>query len=242
MYNDNLAISILDTIKSIGLSYWLFDVIKLITVVITSSIVGIERANKRHSAGFRTFLISGIIGVLSGIADTCVFAIVSVPLPLISAATILGVTTISSKSVIISSKAQTLGLTTALALWCNVILSIMIGFGQFIIAIIAFLVLMFSVSCLPALEKYLKNRSNHFEFHIEIFNATDLKTLVKTMRELGLIIDRIEKNQVYSETGLNAYTFMVSIASAELKHYKTHKEIIEALGTLDYVYYIEEIE
>lgn len=32
-----------------------------------------------------------------------------------------------------------------------------------------------------------------------------------------------------------------SIDSAELKKYKTHKEIIEALKTLDYIYHIEEM-
>ena len=31
------------------------------------------------------------------------------------------------------------------------------------------------------------------------------------------------------------------ISNEELKNYKTHKEIIDALSTLDYIYHIEEI-
>lgn len=62
-----------------------------------------------------------------------------------------------------------------------------------------------------------------------------------TIRELGLVIDEIEANPAYINSGLSVYSIAVSIYSKELKKYKTHKEIIEALRSLEYVYYIEEM-
>ena len=54
-------------------------------------------------------------------------------------------------------------------------------------------------------------------------------------------IDDIESNPAYINSGLSVYTIAISISSAELKKYKTHSEIIEALKTLSYVYHIEEM-
>ena len=58
---------------------------------------------------------------------------------------------------------------------------------------------------------------------------------------MGLRIDDIELNPAYANSGLSVYTISVSTVSEELKQYKTHKEIIEALSTFEYVSHIEEI-
>ena len=54
-------------------------------------------------------------------------------------------------------------------------------------------------------------------------------------------IDDIELNPAYLNSGLSVYTISFTISSRELRKYKKHSEIIEALKTLDYVAYIEEI-
>ena len=57
----------------------------------------------------------------------------------------------------------------------------------------------------------------------------------------GLRIDDIEANPAYANSGLSVYSISISIDSEELKKYKTHTEIIEALRSLDYIYHIEEM-
>ena len=68
-----------------------------------------------------------------------------------------------------------------------------------------------------------------------------LQDFVTTIRRLGLRIDNIERNPAYAGSGLSVYSVAISISSEELKKYKTHTEIIDALGTLKYVYHIEEM-
>jgi putative Mg2+ transporter-C (MgtC) family protein len=91
------------------------------------------------------------------------------------------------------------------------------------------------------LERYLKNRSNHFEIHLELKNSGYLHNFVTTIRRLGLRIDDIEANPAYANSGISVYSIAISISSKELKKYKTHTEIIEALQSLDYIYHIEEM-
>ncbi|HEY8396230.1 MAG TPA: MgtC/SapB family protein, partial [Bacilli bacterium] len=81
----------------------------------------------------------------------------------------------------------------------------------------------------------------HFEFHLELKNVSYLKDFTTVIRNLGLKIDGIESNPAYLNSGLSVYSVSVSIIKNELKEFKTHKEIIDALKTLDYVYYIEEM-
>ena len=82
---------------------------------------------------------------------------------------------------------------------------------------------------------------NHFEIHLELKKSLNLQNFVSTIRKLGLTIDAIEMNPAYANSGLSVYSISISISSQELKKYKTHKEIIEVLSTLDYIYHIEEI-
>lgn len=91
------------------------------------------------------------------------------------------------------------------------------------------------------IEVYLKNRSNHFEIHLELKNIEYLRDFVTVSRRLGLRIDDIESNPAYVGSGLSVYTITVTICSSELKKYKTHHEIIEALKSLDYIYHLEEL-
>ena len=77
--------------------------------------------------------------------------------------------------------------------------------------------------------------------HLELNNSGYLNNFVTTIRRLGLRIDDIEANPAYANSGLSVYSIALSIQSSELKKYKTHTEIIEALRSLDYIYHIEEM-
>ena len=107
--------------------------------------------------------------------------------------------------------------------------------------LVAFIALLCALSIFPSFERYLKNRSNHFEIHLELKNIAYLQNFVTTIRELGMRVDDIESNTAYQNSGLSVYSITISIDSKELKKYKTHKEIIEALRSLDYIYHIEEM-
>ena len=114
--------------------------------------------------------------------------------------------------------------------------------NSYTIAIIGFAILLCSLSLLPKAERFLKNRSNHFEIHLELDNKNSLPNFMATIRELGLRIDEIELNSAYLNSGLSVYSVSLTIISPELKKYKTHTEIIKAIQSLEYVYYIEEMK
>lgn len=208
--------------------------------VVLSAIIGYERSSKRHSAGLRTFIIVSLATTAAAILESH-FTITGNTIPLVSAAVILGVAIISGYSIFFSSKGQIKGLTTSAGLWTCGMIGLAIGLGLYTVGIIVWIALLCSLSLFPVLETYLKNKSNHFEVHLELKSKSDLQNFTATIRRLGMRIEDIELNPAYLNSGLSVYTVSFTISSQELKKYKKHSEIIEALRSLDYIAYIEEM-
>lgn len=214
---------------------------RILLSVCLSAIIGCERSSKRHSAGLRTFILVSLATTVTMLLDKYLAANTSLEFFALSCAAIISVAVISVRSLFISSRSQIRGLTTAAGLWTCAIIGLATGAGYYTVTLSAFAVLLCCLAFLPSLERYLKNRSNHFEIHLELKSPDYLQNFVSTIRRLGLKIDDIEANPAYAGSGLSVYSIAVSISSPELKKYKTHTDIIEALRSLDYIYHIEEM-
>lgn len=214
--------------------------LRIVLSLVLSAIVGYERSSKRHSAGLRTFIIVSLAATTAAIVEGY-FQSQGSTGPWISAAVILGIAMLSGYSIFFSSKGQIKGLTTSAGLWTCGIIGLAIGLGLYTAAIIAWAALLCSLSWFPVVEAYLKDKSNHFEVHLELKNKSDLQNFSTTIRRLGMRIEDIELNPAYRNSGLSVYTVSFTISSQELKKYKRHSQIIEALRSLDYIAYIEEI-
>ena len=211
--------------------------LRIALAILCSAIIGCERATKRHAAGLRTFMLACLASAIAMMVDQSLGG----GIPIVSAAAVIGVAIISSNSILYSSRSQIKGLTTSMGLWAIVALGLAIGAGLYALALIGFGAMLCCLSLFPPFEAYLKDRSNHFEVHLELKDRRNLQDFVATIRRLGLRIDDIESNPAYLNSGLSVYSISVTITSPELKKYKRHDEIIEALRSLDYVYFIDEL-
>ena len=211
---------------------------RILLSVCLAAVIGCERSSKRHSAGLRTFILVSLAMTVTMILDGYLMA---TGIYILSCAGIIGVSIISVHSLLVSSRSQIKGLTTAAGLWACAIIGLSVGAGYYTVTFVSFGVLLCCLSIFPMLERYLKKRSNHFEIHLELKNSGYLHNFVTTIRRLGLRIDDIEANPAYANSGISVYSIAISISSKELKKYKTHTEIIEALQSLDYIYHIEEM-
>ena len=215
--------------------------LRVILSLALAAVIGWERSSKRHSAGLRTFMLVSLLGTGSAILDCCIHLLTGQGFFLLSAASIIGASTICIHSVFYSSRNQIKGLTTAVGLWVSIVIGLALGMGYYTLALISFAALMCALFWFPPLEIALKNRSNHFEIHLELTNSVSLQDFVTVIRQLGMTIDEIELNPAYVGSGLSVYSLAISVSNEMLKKYKTHAEIIEALKTLDYIRHIEEM-
>ena len=204
-----------------------------------AALIGCERSSKRHSAGLRTFILVSMSSAVAAMVDLAIMSYNKENFAAISAASVVSVAMISGNSILFSSRSQIKGLTTSAGLWGSGIIGLATGAGLYTITFISFIALLLCISQLPRIERILKDRSNHFEVHLELKNSYNLQDFITTIRKLGLKIDDIESNPAYSNSGLSVYS--VSISERDFEKYKKHKDIIEALRSLDYIHHIEEM-
>lgn len=214
--------------------------LKLLFALALSTIAGAERATKLHNAGLRTFISVGLAGVLAALADEYLTGVKGLSFSVLSGAVIIGIAVISSNTILFSSKNQLRGLTTSIGLWCVGIISMVIGFGLYFVAIVAFAAYMLVIVLLPRLEKNMKEKSAYLEAHIELKNKEALQVFTGTLRTFGLKLNDIEINPAYVRSGLSVYSMTMKIINPELRK-KTHKEIIDAISAMDSVCFAEEI-
>ena len=214
---------------------------RILLSVLMAAAVGCERSSKRHSAGLRTFILVSLTATVAMLIDLTLLNGALVSFPALSAATVIGAAMLSGNAIFFSSRGQIKGLTTSAGLWACELIGLAVGAGLYVVTVVAFAALLCSISLLPVAEKHLKDRSNHFEIHLELKSRGDLQDFVATVRRLGLRIDDIESNPAYLHSGLSVYTVSLTITSGELKKYKLHSDMIEALGSLEYVSHIEEM-
>lgn len=212
--------------------------LRLMLSMLFGAIIGCERATKRHVAGLRTFMLVSLASTIAMMLDV---SLGGSEIPILSGAAIIALAIISCNSILFSSRSQIKGLTTSVGLWACSAVGLAVGACLYTVALAGFVALLVCLSLFPAFETYLKDRSNHFEIHLELTDKLKLQDFVSTLRRLGVRIDDIESNPAYLNSGLSVYSISLTITSAELKKYKRHDEIIEALRSLDYVYFIAEL-
>ena len=217
-------------------------ILRILLSLALAAIIGCERSSKRHSAGMRTFMLVSVSATAAVLTDLYLSSEFSFGIPVISGAAVVGIAMLSGNSILFSSKNQIKGLTTSAALWACGFMGLMVGAGMYISSFVIFMALLCGISLFPSAERYLKDRSNHFEVHLELKSSFKLQDFVATIRKLGIRIDDIEANPAYLNSGLSVYTVSLTVDSQELKKDKKHSDIIEALRSLDYIYYIEEIK
>lgn len=203
--------------------------------------IGSERSTKGHSAGLKTFVLLSFSATVCRILD-CAFASGDgKSFPFCSAAAVIATALISGNAVLFGAKNQVKGLTTSAWLWSCSVVGLILGGGMYTAAIALSVLLVIILAAMPKIEAALKNRSRHFEIHLELQNKYELPNFMSTLRKLGMHVDEVEINSAFINSGLSVYALKLTIESEELRNHKNHREIIKALQSIDYVNYVEEI-
>ena len=232
-------------IKLLGDKFlWLSEItigsilIRLLLVTIFSGIIGVERASKRQEAGLRTFIVVCVGATIAMLTNQFVYETFQTgDVGRIAAQVISGIGFLGAGSILITSRNQIKGLTTAACLWACACMGIALGVGFYTLALIGFTITIIALFFLAPVEKKLTRYSRTHRFHVELEARTDLKELVAYLRNLDIKIASIERNAAYANSGLSVYT----ISMRNSKNHEINDEFIENVKKLPYVNFVEEI-
>ncbi|MBR0189660.1 MAG: MgtC/SapB family protein [Clostridia bacterium] len=216
------------------------SMLKIAICLIIGITIGSERARNLQAAGLKTFMFVSLSSVIAGMFDfymtTNGLTVIPIACPII----ILSTGIISSNTILFNSKNQFRGLTTSVGIICTEAMALVISYGFYFIGVIGLAIYIAGVIILPKLEIKIKRRSLSFEIYVELKTRESLQKFIQALRQLGLKVNGVELNPAYVNSGLAVYSVALKINKRELNN-TNHKEIIEAISSLDTVNFIEEI-
>lgn len=213
---------------------------RLFLAVLCGGILGFERATKHHAAGFRTYILVCLGSTIAMLTNEFLTLSTNTGDPArLGAQVISGIGFLGAGTILITSRNQIKGLTTAAGLWGCACLGLSIGVGFYTVAIFGALFIVVIFAILPKIEDLLTRRSKGFDIHIEFISKENLKDFIEYARNNNFQIYSLEKNDAYEDSGLSVYT--MAMLDLDKKRKNLHSEFIKCFDDLPYVYHVEEI-
>lgn len=214
-------------------------ILRLLLSVICGGILGVDRAKKHQAAGFRTYIIVCLGSAIAMMTNEFISKTTLMgDSARLGAQVISGIGFLGAGTILVTSRNQIKGLTTAAGLWGCACLGLSIGVGFYSLSILGGITIGIVLAILPKIEELFTKNSKFFTIHIELEKRENLKELITYVRNMSIQIISIEHNQAYASSGLSVY----SIALKDLKQETTnHIAIVKNFASLPFVNYVEEI-
>lgn len=238
-------INVIDPIAKV-LGNWSVEVtfgsiiFRVCLAILLSFAVGIERSARNHAAGVRTYVLVTIGACGAMLTNQFLMETYgSGDSARLGAQVISGIGFLGAGAIMITSRSQIRGLTTAAGMWASACMGLTVGAGFYTLSVVISIAILVVLTILQGFEDYFKDRSKNFSIHIELNEFNDLKKLLQFIRKQNVSIVRVELNSAYQSSGLAVYTIFLCSRNGRDKF--LHIPFIAAIGDLEYVNYVEEI-
>lgn len=222
---------------------WAYDInvwsviLRVVLACLIGGIIGAERASKHHVAGLRTYILVCLGSCVAMMTNQ--FISDSADVARLGAGVVAGIGFLGAGTIMVTSRNQVRGLTTAAALWACGCVGLAIGIGFYTMAIAAAIVILLALVLLPKIEQSLQDRAKLVDIHIELLSRPDLKKLLEYVRSNNIQVLSIAYDPAYANTGLSVYSIALKINKNEQGKYIKHDLLLKNLKALEYVNYVE---
>ena len=226
--------------------------LRIILAMIMGGVIGYERELKHRPAGFRTYMLVALGSAVTVILSQYLDLMLSTgwadslrenqvgnrtDVVRIGAQVINGIGFIGAGTILVTSRNEVKGLTTAAGLWASACMGLAIGAGFYECFLIGFALVIFIMKLLPLIEDAVLSRARNMNIYIEMDNIEDLSNIVNRIKADGIRmydvdIDREQNSHMPQVNGL------FSLRLPEKRH---HTEVLAMLSTLDGIISIEEV-
>ena len=223
-----------------------------ILAMIMGGVIGYERELKHRPAGFRTYMLVALGSAVTVILSQYLDLMLSTgwadslrenqvgnrtDVVRIGAQVINGIGFIGAGTILVTSRNEVKGLTTAAGLWASACMGLAIGAGFYECFLIGFALVIFIMKLLPLIEDAVLSRARNMNIYIEMDNIENLSNIVNRIKADGIRmydvdIDREQNSHMPQVNGL------FSLRLPEKRH---HTEVLAMLSTLDGIISIEEV-
>lgn len=185
-----------------------FEYILLLRIVLAAllgGIVGFERSLTGHSAGLRTHILLCIGSATVMTLSELLVKKYGCPQEILrmGAQVISGVGFLGAGSIILDGR-KVQGMTTAAGVWATACLGLVVGSGEYILAITTTAVMMLALVGFHSLSQMVEERAKTIKIRINFTNRNDLDEIMARFEELNLDVKKFSLVFVDGETEAHA--------------------------------------
>ena len=207
--------------------------IRLFVAFLIGFIIGGERSYKHQNAGLRTYILVSLGSTIAMLVNQ--FVKEGSDVSRIGAGVITGIGFLGAGSIIVTSRNQIRGLTTAATLWVTASLGLATGIGFYTVSLVGLVLVIITLTLLPVIENTIINNSRRIDLYIELRSDEDLKEFVDCLRQNQVEVLQLVKDEAYTAAKMAVYTVHI-LAPVKYKKYKAE---INRMLSFDYINHLE---
>ena len=214
------------------------EIIRILLDVFLGGIIGLERGLKNHPAGLRTYILVCMGACIVMMTNQYVYQVFDGGDPVrMGAQVISGIGFLGAGTIIVTSKNQIKGLTTAAGLWTTACVGLALGIGLHEVAIIGGVVIFIVLTLLNKLDHYLKENRKIVELYIELDKNIIMGDFIRALRSRGIKGSnlQIQNNNILKD---KETPIIISLKS---ENYLTSDELVKKVCSIEGVLHAEEL-
>ena len=168
--------------------------LRLVLSVICGGVVGIERAYKRRSAGFRTHILICLGAAMTTLTSQYLYLNLHyyTDMARLGAQVVSGIGFIGAGTIIVTRQQRVKGLTTAAGLWASAIIGLALGAGFYEGGIVTTIMVFIAELWFSRLEYRFLNNVPEINLYMEYKDKTCLENVLNLFRNRNLHIINME--------------------------------------------------
>lgn len=212
--------------------------LRILVAILAGGLLGMERGMKNRPAGMRTYMLVCVGSCLIMLTNQFVFQVYGTGDPVrLGAQVISGIGFLGAGTIVVTRRNQIKGLTTAAGLWTSAGIGLALGIGFYEAAVIGCVAIFTVITLLQRMDNNLHRKSKQMEAYIELSEGTTLGDFLRAVRDSGIEIYNVQREQGGDSEGNNrAY-----IATLKAQKRGNHEDILEKVSDIPGVAYLEEL-
>lgn len=212
--------------------------VRIIAAVLLGGILGVERGRKNRPAGFRTYILVCVGACVVMLTNQYIYQVYDSGDPVrMGAQVISGVGFLGAGTIVVTSRNQIRGLTTAAGMWAAACVGLAIGIGLYEVAVVGGVTIFLVLSALNRWDHTIRHTMRFAEVYIELDHGASLGNIVRDARERDIEISNIQL--VHDGESFDDSPAM----TVTLKGKKNcdHEAMVRTVRKLEGVLYVEEL-
>ncbi|MBS4461255.1 MgtC/SapB family protein [Aerococcaceae bacterium zg-B36] len=219
-----------------SLNFWSIN-IRIILAVLIGGIIGVERAMKNHTAGFRTHILVCLGATLVMMTNIFIHEKYGESDPSRMAAQVIsGIGFLGAGTILVTKYNQVKGLTTAAGLWTAACVGLAIGIGFYVGALATAVSIILIMTLFQRLKKNIEMRSLGVDCYIVFEHMDSFKEFLVYCTHRGWVVKHVEKVEAKPhQEGKLAYSMTV-----DMNESKEHEYFVRDVAVVNGIIEVEE--